>query len=85
MEYFWGKVHLYKRTNNLPDGLPSVHLKLRKEDYFDIEILRDNKVRPTIKYKGNRYDIPLMPSLLHFLCEEHKGKTLHPILQYQSL
>lgn len=50
-------IYIYKRTDTLPDGLPSVHLKLRKEDYFDIEILSDNKVRPTIKYKDNRYDI----------------------------
>jgi len=44
MEYFWGKVRVYKRTDTLPDGLPSVHLKLRKQDYFEIEILSDNKV-----------------------------------------
>jgi hypothetical protein len=43
MEYFWGKVHMYKRTDTLPDGLPSVHLKLRTEDYFDIEIHSDDQ------------------------------------------
>jgi len=61
MEYFWREgtyIYIYKQTDTLPYGLKIIHLKLRKEDYFDIEILSDSKIRPTIKNKYNRHDIP---------------------------